>query len=342
MSPAASLSNRSPFARPVPMPRPPLLASLMLTALCGAGCAPFTDGEGWDGLKEKVPTFLRKAGPEVRVAAEDDPVIEVVTFWTPAEGTGPSGAPVSGFSGRILMLNAGGDDPVVADGAVRIYLFTNVGTRADQARPTHQIDVTPRQWRTCLAMSNLGPGYEVFVPYPDRPNHTVQCSLRVRFTPVVGDGFGQPLFSAAVGCTLDGPPDPDRPSQGHTMTTETIVPGPLTPRRVKQPIVPASAEVPAETAPGRVTRAGATGKTPGISGLDPAAQARIAKALEALRRSSGDGESVPDFSRNRSPFADAEQKEIAAPRKRFSLAPGRPGNLKPAKPTGPQHPLRSE
>ena len=319
------------------MSRPPLLASLTLLSLCGAGCASLTDG---GAVAETFSGLIDKGEPEVRLATEDDPVIEVVAFWSPTEGAGPSGTPVKGFSGRILLLNAGGDDPVVADGAVRLYLFSDAGDRAQRAKPVNQIDVPPQQWRECLAISNLGPGYEVFVPYPTLPEHSVRCSLRVRFTPVVGEGFGEPLFSAAVGATLDGPPDPNKPRQSHTMTTETIVPGPVVPHRIKSDpkgVVPAVA---AEPAPGRVTPAASVPATPGLSGLDPAAQARIAKALEALRKSSGAGDTAPDFSRNRSPFADAEKEDGPTPPKRFDLAPGRPAAPKPAAALGgPRHPL---
>ena len=286
--------------------RPPILT--LTLALVAAGCALPTDGgraTGW------LRGGSNPAG-SVRRASAEDPVVQVAAFWQAAEGLGPAGTPVRGFAGRILLTTASGPEPVAANGAVRLYLFSDDGDRGERAAPVNQIDLTPEMWSTCGAMSSLGPGYEVFVPYPKRTDHAVRCSLRVRFTPVGEDGaVGRPLFSPAVGCTLDGPPDPagDEFRQRHTLVTETLRPPEIVPVRLdrgfgggapagERGVVPASASAPAGPRP--------DSEVPGAAGLSAAGRARVEAALAAYRRRAGAGGAKPDFSRTRSRFMNAD------------------------------------
>ena len=318
------------------MPRrtaPPLLIVLALTA---GGCASLT---GEHGLTGSVAGLLGEAETPVRTATAAEPVVTVAALWKPAEGTGPAGTPVRGFAGNILLFNPAGPDPVVADGVVTIYLFSDAGTRAQQAVPIAEHTLTPAQWRTHLALSTLGPGYDVFVPYPERHGRAVRCSLRVRFVQAATDEHGetrvgQPLFSPSVDCALDGTRagGPEFPPQGHAMTTETIVPDAAqllrddrrAPRRdaAVRPVgavagggvFPASAQTPAGA------------EVPGLERLSPEARARVAQALAAFRPRGADDAARPDLSAKRSPFAAADgPADRFKHGRRFRLSAPRPG-----------------
>ena len=334
-----------------------LLAASLLTLPLAVGCAlPGGAGglTGGDGPAAGTP----------RVASADDPVVQVAAFWRAAEGVGPAGTPVRGFAGRILLITAGGNDPVACDGTARVYLFSDDGEREERAVPVNQIDLPPAAWRGRLSVSNLGPAYDVFIPYTKPAAHAVRCSLRVRFTPLLPGGEGEdgeptapvagrPLFSHAASCTLDGPPDPDR--HAVAATTERRVETIRAPdfrivraddraaeESPERGVVPASAAEPAPDSVGE----------PAISDrLSPESRRRIEQALAKYRERRAAGEVPPDFSGNRSRFAEravnATRRSAGGPaaapngrgaRPTFAPPPGRPGgeplSLHPPKPAG--------
>ena len=338
-----------PMFRPLPVPP---FGSLLVCVAVAGGCALPTDGGRAAGWLPGGPGGGADVVAGVRRATAEDPVVQVAAFWQAAEGVGPAGTPVRGFAGRILLTTAGGADPVAANGAVRLYLFSDDGDRGDRAAPVNQIDLAPEAWAARGAMSSLGPGYEVFVPYPKRADHAVRCSLRVRFTPVGEDGEpGRPLFSPAVGCTLDGPPAPGGGDsrQRHTLVTETFRGPDVVPVRVDPATVLRAAAEEAGAADRRVTPAAATAPAAvpptaaGAGELPAVARARIDAALAAYRRRAGEDARRPDFSRTRSRFLNADAVAAVADadrgrgdadgdepgwttRRRFSLTPppGRP------------------
>ena len=305
-------------------PFPPLTCAALaaVVAAGGAGCSSLPDGAG-GGLMPTIPGLSKKAdAPDVPEA----PVVQVATFFEQGEGLGESGTPVRGFHGRILLMTPAGKAPVFRDGACRLYLFSDTGTREQRAVPVNVVDLSPARWRAAATYSKLGPAFEVFVPYPKATSHAVRCSLRARFTPLIDGQPGRPLFSSSVNCTLDGPPDPSRPKNEHTMTTETISHVPEVTRLDRRAAERATVRrAGGEASTGGVRTAAAESPRRGgaLDRLDPATRARMEKALAAFRETSGDGEATPpDLSRNRSPFADGDRPTRRA---RFDLAPGRPG-----------------
>ena len=257
------------------------LFPLFALAAAGAGCA----------VPGLTGSTAAPEAPAVRTATAEAPVSHVATFWRAAEGVGPAGTPVRGFAGRVLLTTDGGKDPVVGDGAVRVYLFSDDGDRADRATPVNTLDLTAAQWRASLSVGNLGPAYDVFIAYPHAADHAVRCSLRVRFTPLLAteDGAdpvpGRPLFSHAATCTLDGPPDPDRHARPtHVVKAETL----------RAPVRVTRHEEPREAAePSRVVQASATAPGPDLDGLDklsPESRARIERALADYNRRTAAGE----------------------------------------------------
>jgi hypothetical protein len=90
---------------------------------------------------------------------------------------------------------------------VRIYLFDNHGTPAEQTKPIHQFDFTAATWQAHLRDGNLGPSYHVFVPYVRGGHEQVECSLQVRFTPK----DGPVVYSDMTSVVLPGTTEPAEP-----------------------------------------------------------------------------------------------------------------------------------
>ena len=164
----------------------------MLMALAAstlAGCAEF------DFMKWKKDIVVLKATPQ-------NPAVECLCIWQPAEGRGVNGLPTRGFAGSIMFFTHKGAAPVEVDGDVRIYQFDNMGTAEDQARPLHQFDFAPEVWKAHMHQGMLGPSYQVFVPYMRKGGHQAECALRVRLQ---APGM-QPIYSEMVSVTLPGTP----------------------------------------------------------------------------------------------------------------------------------------
>lgn len=109
-------------------------------------------------------------------------VSEIVCLWETAEGVGLDGLPTRGFAGQVLFFAQGRAEPVRINGDVRIYLFDDQGTAEEQARPLHEFEFPADAWNTYLRNTNLGPAYQLFVPYTRKGGHFANCALRVRMT----------------------------------------------------------------------------------------------------------------------------------------------------------------
>ena len=140
------------------------------------------------------------------IASAANPVVDVACMWQPGEGRSAKGVPARGFAGQIYFFTKDRAEPVLVKGDVRVYLFAGIGTAEEQARPVHQYDFMAEAWKTHASRTSLGPGYNVFIPYPEHAHYQVRCQLRVRYQP---PGGGPPIWSEALSMVLDGPPRPD-------------------------------------------------------------------------------------------------------------------------------------
>lgn len=127
-------------------------------------------------------------------------VTEVVCLWEAAEGVGLDGLPSRGFAGQMLFFTHGQAEPVRVNGDVRIYVFDDHGTLEEQARPLHEFNFPAEVWNTYLRTTNLGPAYQMFIPYTRKGGRLADCALRVRMT---GDNR-LPLYSKLANVTLPG------------------------------------------------------------------------------------------------------------------------------------------
>lgn len=141
---------------------------LLAATLFSAGCA----------SAPKVP-FVKQA-PK---ANRQNPVVQIVGMWDVAEGRDPDGKRCRGFAGQILFLGNRKGTPVEVDGEVMIYVFDDVGTPEEQAKPIHQFRFDNRAWNQHLKSGSMGPSYHCFIPYTRPGNHEANCTIRMKLTP---------------------------------------------------------------------------------------------------------------------------------------------------------------
>lgn len=128
------------------------------------------------------------------------PPNEIICLWQPAQGSGLNGLPTRGVAGQILFFSNAGPKPIPVDGDIRIYLFDDQGTAADQGKPIHVFDVTSEEWQARLYPGPLGPTYQAFIPYVRGGREEVHCAIQMRLTPK----NGRPVYSPMASVTLPG------------------------------------------------------------------------------------------------------------------------------------------
>ncbi|MGQ0634312.1 MAG: hypothetical protein ACT4QC_06865 [Planctomycetaceae bacterium] len=159
--------------------------SLLVTTSVLSGCAT-TNLFQWK--KDDVP----KAGPK-------NPVVEILPLWQPGEGMW-TGRTIRGFIGQVFFFTPQGPAPAEVDGEVMVYVFDDVGTPEEQAKPIHQFRFPAETWDAHKHKSKLGLAYSLFIPYT-RPGHQeALCSLRMMFTPK----NALPVHSQMVSVSLPG------------------------------------------------------------------------------------------------------------------------------------------
>jgi hypothetical protein len=161
---------------------------LLLTLAAGSiGCGL---PAAWHAKADKLP----QATPE-------DPAVEMICIWEPAEGIGPDGLPTRGFAGNVSFFTRRQETSVRVKGDVRVYVYDDQGPIEKRAQPIHHWDFIGDAWAFHLHDSAIGPGYSLFIPYSRKVSHQVQCAVRVRFTPE----NGTPIFSNTAAVILPGP-----------------------------------------------------------------------------------------------------------------------------------------
>jgi hypothetical protein len=162
------------------------IAPVLLGLLAAPGCASLN-----------LPVWKDK-NPE---ASKENPVVNIVCVWEPAEGRNVNGLPARGFAGQIFFFTRLGATPVKVNGDVRVYVFDDLGSAEEQSKPIHQFDFLGDAWTVHLQDSTLGPSYNVFIPYTREGPWRANCQLRLRLTTETS----QPVFSETVDVVLPGP-----------------------------------------------------------------------------------------------------------------------------------------
>lgn len=174
------------------------LSSRLLILSAVAGCLLPSGCASLPASMPRMPWAAEKE--EMEFATAREPAAEVVCVWQPARGKGLNGVPSRGVGGQLMFFTRSKAVPVAVEGDVRIYLFDNQGTVQEQAQPIHQFDFPAEQWASYLAMGNLGPSYNVFIPYTRGGHKQVECTLQVLFKPKDGPA----VYSDLASMTLPG------------------------------------------------------------------------------------------------------------------------------------------
>jgi hypothetical protein len=156
-----------------------LLAVLLL--LLPAGCA-------------KVVSIV----PQKAKHSESQNVKEIICLWRSVEGRGLDNVPTRGFAGQIVFLASGSPTPVEVEGDVHIYLFDDVGSAEQQARPIHTFNFVGGAWQAHQRETAWGPSYQLFIPYVRKGQHAAECTLVVRFQPKQGRPLDSDLGNVAL------------------------------------------------------------------------------------------------------------------------------------------------
>ena len=170
-----------------------------LSMLVAVGYMGMLSGCGGGGMMN-----LKKHG--VRWANARSPAYRALSVWQPAEGWGVDNRPTRGFAGQIYFFTKDvhkkkdGNAPVAVRGEVRIFVFDDQGTPEEQSRPIHQFVFEDGVWDKYLYDTQLGPAYNIFIPYTRKGYHKAECALRVRLTPP----DGPVIYSKMVNVSLPG------------------------------------------------------------------------------------------------------------------------------------------
>ena len=127
-------------------------------------------------------------------------------LWQPVNAEDATGNPVRGFGGQIYFFAAGSEEPIEVDGDVRVFVFDDVGTPEQQARPKDVQDFDSFVWKSFVNKSQFGTNYTVFVPYSNSSDYESVCSLRLRLQ----RPNGSQLFSDMATVKLAGEPREDK------------------------------------------------------------------------------------------------------------------------------------
>ena len=119
-------------------------------------------------------------GRHSSTAGDNGKPARCLCLWQPVNAEDASGQPVKGFGGQIYFFAAGSEEPIEVDGDVRVFVFDDMGTPEQQARPKNVEDYDSFVWNSFLNKSQFGSNYTVFVPYSNASNYESICSLRLR------------------------------------------------------------------------------------------------------------------------------------------------------------------
>lgn len=147
------------------------------------------------------------------------PIQKIVPLWKAAHGNDTKGTPCRGAAGRVMFFTAGNDVPtrLRGDGVVVIYVFDDVGTPREQAKPIHKYRFTMAAWNMYLNEDgSLGPSYNVFVPYTRRNVYQTTMSIVIRVLSKDGRLLG---MTEPLPVVLPGVPRPD-PMEGRNLASE--------------------------------------------------------------------------------------------------------------------------
>lgn len=162
------------------------ISSFALVAVTVSGCA---------SLGHK------SSGTPVVFETDMDRAVRCVCLWNTGEAESSDGRSSRGFAGQLYFFTVNEASPVAVAGDLRVFVFDDIGTDEEQSRPMHEFEVPAEALQGFVKDTQLGPAYNIFVPYPRRSRDAVNCTLRVRLT----RPDGSRVFSEMAEVKLPGP-----------------------------------------------------------------------------------------------------------------------------------------
>ncbi len=144
--------------------------------------------------------------PEVIAETPAATAIRCLCLWQEGEADDSDGRQSRGFAGQVYFFDASDASPVVVRGDLRVFVFDDIGTEEEQARPIAEFDLINNSLQGFLTTTQIGPAYQIFVPYPRPGRLEANCSLRLRLT----QPDGSRVFSEMVQINLTGTKREDR------------------------------------------------------------------------------------------------------------------------------------
>ena len=169
---------------------PCLLAATSLFLFSSVGCSSLS-----------LPHF----GKSPAASVSSNPA-RCLCLWQPVKAEDASGQPVQGFGGQVYFFAAGSEEPVEVTGDVRVFVFDDVGTPEQQARPKTVKDFDSFVWKSFRNKSQVGTNYGLFVPFDQASKYESICSLRLRLV----QADGTQVFSDMATVKLAGEPRDDK------------------------------------------------------------------------------------------------------------------------------------
>ena len=169
---------------------PCLLAATSLFLFSSSGCSSLS-----------LPRF----GENTNASGSLKPA-RCLCLWQPVDSEDAAGQPVRGFGGQVYFFAADSEEPIEVNGDVRVFVFDDIGTPTQQARPKDVQDFDSFAWQSFLTESQFGTNYTVFLPYAQASKYESVCSLRLRLV----QSDGTQLFSDMATVKLSGKPREDK------------------------------------------------------------------------------------------------------------------------------------
>jgi hypothetical protein len=172
-------------------------ATILAVACIGTGCS----GPNAFTLTGVSESFKRSFGMGDKPTG---PIHRIDTIWKAAKGHDMNGMPCRGAAGQILFFSAGSAVPVklAGEGQVKIYVFDDLGKPAERGKPLHIFKFDLGAWTSYLRVGGqLGPTYNVFIPYTRDVVTSAQMSIVVALEPK----RGMRISSDSTTVALPGP-----------------------------------------------------------------------------------------------------------------------------------------
>lgn len=183
-----------------------------------------TTFQGCTSLKAITPSFAAKP-PTVQ------PVVDILALWQPGEGRDTQGLPTRGFAGQVFFFAAGSRCPIDIDGDVSVVVFDDFGSLQEQKEPLHEFHFRDGVWQNFRQDTNLGPAFQLFIPYTRDGARQARCSLRVKYA----DKTGRQVISEAATVLLAGETQTAEPVEifgkrpsSRSLKTESLLSGDAT------------------------------------------------------------------------------------------------------------------